>query len=488
MPPPPDPRTTTSNALTRFLNDTRGLAARDARAVTRRQLLTLALRAEGNAKSHPCRSVRAIRRYRALLPKVAERRTQPRGRKPGPASVRGTLERDALAVDAGLKQLPGTRRCGGGATRAGTNLATRGPPQQPQDAEDARDPAGGALGGAQRRGQRLHRPEHGRRRLPGRQRRPGRAGLHAAVRGAARRAHVGAGVERARLHARRHRAVPQAGAGGGPGAAPRLPVGRDVRRQAVPDRPRRLSRTQRDPAAAGLRHGARRDARPQGRRGSGAGRAVRPAPAPRSHLHLDGRDRDLQEVRRLAAEAGAHGPGGAVPAPVPLVAGELRNGGPGACIVGGPPGAELRRGVPDRDLAGPAPGRGHARRQQDGGRLRGRDPRGGPQHRGRGRAHLHPRRAEQHHMHAPHLRPAARRHLARAELPRGLSGHRELPGHERPLLLPERHRNGRVRRRDARPHPRQHTRGRAEHRLEDRDLPDRAAGAARATTSTTTPP
>ena len=116
----PDPRTTTSNALTRFLNDTRGLAARDARAVTRRQLLTLALRAEGNAKSHPCRSVRAIRRYRALLPKVAERRTQPRGRKPGPASVRGTLERDALAVDAGLKQLPGTRRCGGGATRAGT--------------------------------------------------------------------------------------------------------------------------------------------------------------------------------------------------------------------------------------------------------------------------------------------------------------------------------------------------------------------------------
>jgi len=121
----PDPRTTTSNALTRFLNDTRGLAARDASAVTRRQLLTFALRAEGNAKRHPCRSVKAIRRYRALLPKVAERRTQPRGRRPGPASVRGTLERDALAVDAGLKQLPDTRRCGGGATRAGTNLATK---------------------------------------------------------------------------------------------------------------------------------------------------------------------------------------------------------------------------------------------------------------------------------------------------------------------------------------------------------------------------
>ena len=73
----------------------------------------------------PCRSVREIRLYRELLPKVAERRSQPPGRKPGPASVRGTLERDALAVDAGLKQLPATRRCGGGATRAGTNLATR---------------------------------------------------------------------------------------------------------------------------------------------------------------------------------------------------------------------------------------------------------------------------------------------------------------------------------------------------------------------------
>ena len=111
---------------------------RDASAATRRQLLTLALRAQENAKRHPCRSVRAIRRYRALLPKVAER-GQPRGRKPGPASVRGTLERDALAVDAGLKQLPGTRRCGGGATRASTNLDTQRAPQQPQDAEDARD-------------------------------------------------------------------------------------------------------------------------------------------------------------------------------------------------------------------------------------------------------------------------------------------------------------------------------------------------------------
>jgi len=121
----PDPRTTTANALTRFLNDTRGLGQADASAKTRRRLLTLALRVEGNAKAHPCRSVRSIRLYRALLPRVAERRTKAGGRRPGPASVRGTLERDALAVDAGLKQLPGTRRCGGGATRASASLTTR---------------------------------------------------------------------------------------------------------------------------------------------------------------------------------------------------------------------------------------------------------------------------------------------------------------------------------------------------------------------------
>jgi peptidase C25-like protein len=121
----PDPRTTTTNALTRLLNDTRGLTRADASAPTRRRLLRLARAIEGDALSRPCRSVRVIRRYRALLPRVAERRTGPRSKKPGPASVRGTLERDALAVDAGLKQLPGTRRCGGGATRAGTNLDTR---------------------------------------------------------------------------------------------------------------------------------------------------------------------------------------------------------------------------------------------------------------------------------------------------------------------------------------------------------------------------
>jgi hypothetical protein len=121
----PDPRTTTMNALARFLGDTRALGSADAGATTRRRLLRLALGAEDNAAAHPCRSVRTIRRYRALLPKVAERRSKPGGRRPGPASVRGTLERDALALDAGLKQLRGTRRCGGGASRAAASLTTR---------------------------------------------------------------------------------------------------------------------------------------------------------------------------------------------------------------------------------------------------------------------------------------------------------------------------------------------------------------------------
>ena len=57
---------------------------------------------------------------------MAERPTAPETNTPGPASIRGVLDRDALAVDAGLKQLPHTSRCGGGGqTRAGTALTTR---------------------------------------------------------------------------------------------------------------------------------------------------------------------------------------------------------------------------------------------------------------------------------------------------------------------------------------------------------------------------
>src|SRR3954453_2463239 len=121
----PSPVTTTTNALTRFLNDTRALSPGAASAKTRRVLLDRAQRVQKNAFKKPCRAVRLIRSYRNGLDKVSDADTAAPGGKPGPASVRGTLERDALAVDAGLKQLPGTRKCGGGATKAGATLDTK---------------------------------------------------------------------------------------------------------------------------------------------------------------------------------------------------------------------------------------------------------------------------------------------------------------------------------------------------------------------------
>jgi len=120
------PRTTTTNALTRLLNDTAALRATDASAATRRRLAGLASGALKNSIARPCGAVRLTGRYRRLLRRVAERPTAPETTRPGPASIRGTLDRDALAVDAGLKQLPHTARCGGGGqTRAGTALTTR---------------------------------------------------------------------------------------------------------------------------------------------------------------------------------------------------------------------------------------------------------------------------------------------------------------------------------------------------------------------------
>src|SRR4051794_32537934 len=92
-----DPQTTTTNALARFVNDTRGLTAQDAPAKTRRALLVTAGRIQRAAFRRPCRAVRLIGRYRKRLSHV-----RASGRKPGASSLRGTLERDALAVDAGL--------------------------------------------------------------------------------------------------------------------------------------------------------------------------------------------------------------------------------------------------------------------------------------------------------------------------------------------------------------------------------------------------
>jgi hypothetical protein len=120
------PRTTTTNALTRLVNDTAALSKADARATTRHRLAALASAALKSSLVRPCRAVTLTGRYRKLLRSVAERPTAPETSRPGPASIRGTLDRDGLAVDAGLKQLPHTSRCGGGGqTRAGTSLTTR---------------------------------------------------------------------------------------------------------------------------------------------------------------------------------------------------------------------------------------------------------------------------------------------------------------------------------------------------------------------------
>jgi peptidase C25-like protein len=119
------PTTTTQNAVNRLVNDTHALTAKDAGRATRRGLIAAATRIENLSSRNPCRAVAAVRTYRTRLPGVNAGGKQPPGAPPGPASLRGTLARDALAVDAGLKQLPGTRRCGGGATKAATTLNAR---------------------------------------------------------------------------------------------------------------------------------------------------------------------------------------------------------------------------------------------------------------------------------------------------------------------------------------------------------------------------
>ena len=119
------PARTTTNAVNRLLNDTRGLSARDAPAARRRVLLRIAVQLSTEALRRPCRALRLARRYRAALGPVSIRGRAAPGRRPGDASVRGTLARDVLAVDAGLRQLPGTRRCGGGASTAAAALESR---------------------------------------------------------------------------------------------------------------------------------------------------------------------------------------------------------------------------------------------------------------------------------------------------------------------------------------------------------------------------
>ena len=122
----PSPTTQTQNAVTRLVNDTNGLTDGDAPAGVRASLSQSAARIQRTALSNPCRAIALVRTYRRSVPKVSAAGAVPPGQAPGRASKRGTLDRDALAVDAGIKQFPKTRRCGGGAaTASGATVDTR---------------------------------------------------------------------------------------------------------------------------------------------------------------------------------------------------------------------------------------------------------------------------------------------------------------------------------------------------------------------------
>jgi hypothetical protein len=121
----PSPTTTTGNAVARLIDDSAALESGDARTSVRSDLSARARRVGALALARPCRAVVALRGYRALLRHVNAKRTKGPGGAPGPPSTRGRLARDAFAVDAGLKQLPGSRRCGGGAASAKATLESR---------------------------------------------------------------------------------------------------------------------------------------------------------------------------------------------------------------------------------------------------------------------------------------------------------------------------------------------------------------------------
>ena len=102
-------------AFSRLITDTKRLPARDARV--RRALLRIATRARRASRRSPCRARSLMRSYERRLRRL-KRRPPPRGirvsaRRRRAVSTRGTLEADALAVDAALLSHPRARRCGG---------------------------------------------------------------------------------------------------------------------------------------------------------------------------------------------------------------------------------------------------------------------------------------------------------------------------------------------------------------------------------------
>ncbi len=116
----PSPATQTRTAVTRLVTDTNALTDAHAPERARASLAQLAARVGKVAISNPCKAIRYVDGYRDLLASVdATTPTTARG-EPGPPSMRGRLDRDALAVDAGLRQFGKTRRCGGGAAASRT--------------------------------------------------------------------------------------------------------------------------------------------------------------------------------------------------------------------------------------------------------------------------------------------------------------------------------------------------------------------------------
>jgi len=114
----PSPTTQTRTAVARLVTDTTALTDAQAPASARSALLRDAKRVERLFLGNSCRALRYVESYRAALRRVDATTPKTARGEPGPPSVRGKLDRDALAVDAGIKQFSKTRRCGGGVAAA----------------------------------------------------------------------------------------------------------------------------------------------------------------------------------------------------------------------------------------------------------------------------------------------------------------------------------------------------------------------------------
>src|SRR5215208_6767257 len=114
----PSPATQTRTAVGRLVTDTTALTDPQAPAAARTALLADAKRVERLYLRNSCRALRYVASYRETLRQVDGATPKTARGEPGPPSVRGKLDRDALAVDAGVKQFAKTRRCGGGVAAA----------------------------------------------------------------------------------------------------------------------------------------------------------------------------------------------------------------------------------------------------------------------------------------------------------------------------------------------------------------------------------